>query len=654
MKSKQINWLKHVLQWGTLAAIVGFIVYGMNFGSKPVDVEAYCPYGGLQALGSYLVRNSLTCAMSMVQIVIGITLAVGVILFSKLFCGYLCPLGTITEWLGKGGSKLKVNIDVPSGSIADRALRAVKYILLFVIVYMSVSSSELFCKNFDPYYAVATGFKGELTPWMAAISIGLMILGSFFVKMFWCKYICPLGALSNIFKFTLTFVGIIALLWVLGLVGIANAWVYALAAACVIGYLWEAIYLRSKIFPLMKISRDESSCNKCGSCIRKCPYNIDLKDVTSVKHIDCTLCGSCISACPSESLQVNRCKSLRWIPGILAVVLFFLAIWVGNKWEVPTIDEKWGEYQTVQTMQTVEIDGLTSVKCFGSSKAFAAKMQKVPGVYGVKTYVNRFAVVISYDPTVTNEEAISKAIFTPTVMKFRTPKVAVDSLNIVHLGVEGLHDKMDMVYIGAILRNMDGIYGFDAEYNCPVDVKLYVDPSVQLTEKLLRDSLEVKQVNMLAHGGAIRTVKVNYTLKAFTADYGKIARMDFLNFMFAQTRESMSGPFKTNTETYADDVKYPKAVYEMLYPGVEKPIIKRSFPYLRGFLSLKDGVTRLDVDLNSEGYPVIRITYVKSMWDDAKIWKEWFNATVWPIKYKDGTMKDEEPKIAFSKEGRTI
>lgn len=41
MKRKS-NWLKNLLQWGTLAAIVGFVVYGLTLGEKPADVEAYC------------------------------------------------------------------------------------------------------------------------------------------------------------------------------------------------------------------------------------------------------------------------------------------------------------------------------------------------------------------------------------------------------------------------------------------------------------------------------------------------------------------------------------------------------------------------------------------------------------------------------------
>src|SRR5699024_7949196 len=166
---------------------------------------------GLQSLVTYLNSNTLACSMSIVQIMMGVTLAIGVILFSKLFCGYLCPLGTVTEWMAVLRKKMKININITKGSVVDKILSAIKYILLFWIVYMTISSSELFCKNFDPYYAIATGFKGELTAWMALISIACLFLGNLFINMFWCKYICPLGALSNVFKFTLTFLGLLIL-----------------------------------------------------------------------------------------------------------------------------------------------------------------------------------------------------------------------------------------------------------------------------------------------------------------------------------------------------------------------------------------------------------------------------------------------------------
>ncbi|MDP3437740.1 MAG: 4Fe-4S binding protein, partial [Bacteroidales bacterium] len=204
MKYIKKNWFRHLIQWGTLIAIIIFLT--KVFGNETADPEAYCPFGGIQTLGTYLVAGSMACSMTGTQIMMGVVLALGVILFSKLFCGYLCPLGWATEYLAKLRKKLKIKeIVINYGTIADKILRIFKYALLFWIFYTTVSSSELFCKNFDPYYAVATGFKGELTMWMALLAIALFVIGNLFVKMFWCKYLCPLGALSNIFKYAITF-----------------------------------------------------------------------------------------------------------------------------------------------------------------------------------------------------------------------------------------------------------------------------------------------------------------------------------------------------------------------------------------------------------------------------------------------------------------
>lgn len=60
------------------------------------------------------------------------------------------------------------------------------------------------------------------------------------------------------------------------------------------------------------------------------------------------------------------------------------------------------------TLQTTTIEGLRSVKCYGSSMAFKAKLEKVPGVYGVKTYVKRHSADILYDPAKTDPDKIRK------------------------------------------------------------------------------------------------------------------------------------------------------------------------------------------------------------------------------------------------------
>ena len=648
MKRKP-NYLKHVLQWGVLAAIAVTVIWS-SLADKAVDVEKYCPFGGLQAFGTYLVNNSLACSMSMLQIMMGLALAVGVILFSKLFCGYLCPLGTVGEAMGRIGKKLHVQVEIRSGSVADRLLRVVKYVLLFTILYNTLSTSELSCKQLDPYYAVATGFKGEIVLWMSVTSLVLLLLGGFVVKMFWCKYICPLGAASNIFKFTWLLLAAAAVAWILGLLGIEGIWVWVLGATCLVSYLIEMIKLRSCTFPLMYVVRDESTCNGCGLCTKKCPYNIRVQDLAKVKHVDCTMCGQCISACATGALQFNGRKSLRWVPGILTVVLFAVAVWLGSTTELPTIDEKWGDYEQVEGLQTYRLDGLQTVKCYGSSKAFSAKMQTVPGVYGVKTFVRRHGVEVFFDPAKTDTVKIQAAIFTPTQRKYATPSADVPVLGVLKLGVEGLHDRMDMVYFGMVLQKIEGIYGFTAEFACPVDVTVYVDPAVPVTEEQFEEAINAREL-VIPGKEEDKVFPMHTVLKSY-APAGEVTREEFAQVMFREI-EALKGRFVANQEKWGDSEQYPQAIYEMELPSIEKPLVRRSFPYFKSFLSCQDGIMSLDFVLR-ETTPVMRIHYVKSMWDDARIWKEIFQAEKWTLRMADGTFKESDPQLKFSVEGHTV
>lgn len=648
MKRKP-NYLKHILQWGTLAAIAGTVLWAA-FTDTQVDVEKYCPFGGLQAFGTYLVNNSLACSMSMLQIMMGLVLAAGVILFSRLFCGYLCPLGTVGEAMGRAGRKLHVQVDIASGSVADRLLRAVKYVLLFTILYFTLSSSELFCKKLDPYYAAATGFRGEIVLWMSLTSLGLLLAGGLVVKMFWCKYICPLGAVSNIFKFTILFVIAALAAWILGWLGVEGVWVWVVGGTCAAAYLVEIIKLRSCVFPLMYITRDEQTCNGCGLCERRCPYKIPIHDYAKVKHVDCTLCGQCVSSCATDALQVNGRRSLRWVPGLLAVALFFAAVWLGSTMELPTIDEKWGGYEQVEGLQTYRLDGLQTIKCYGSSKAFSSKMQTVPGVYGVRTFVRRHGVEVLFDPAKTDTVKIQAAIFTPTLRKFATPGEGTPVLDVVKLGVEGLHDRMDMVYFGMVLQRIEGVYGFTAEFDCPVDVTVYADPAAGLDEKLFAEKIDARELVIPAKEGE-KVIPMHTVLKSYALD-GQITCREFVERMFRDV-EKLSGRFLANAEKWGDDAAFPKAVYEMPYPGIEKLPIRMAFPYFKSFLSCTDGIVGVEFVLR-EMTPVMRVHYVEAMWDDQRLWNEVFQAEKWTLRMADGTFKEADPRLKFTEEGHTV
>ncbi|MBO5980703.1 MAG: 4Fe-4S binding protein, partial [Bacteroidales bacterium] len=290
------NWPKYLLQWGVLAAIILFMT-GLVSADKAADPEAYCPMGGLQALATYLANNSLPCSMSSLQVMMGIVLVAAVVLFSKLFCAYICPVGTVQDIIRKLRDALHIkSVKVRNGSAIDKFLRIVKYALVFWIFYMTVNASELFCKNLDPYYAVATGFKGEITLWMSIVTVSLTVVGSFVIDMFWCRYICPLGAISNSLKFWVWIGVLFGLYYVADVLGADIPWPVLLGAFCIIGYLLEIFHSKPKL-QLLHITKEDGACNNCGLCNKKCPYHIDVRSCHTGKlaHVDCTLCGECVA-----------------------------------------------------------------------------------------------------------------------------------------------------------------------------------------------------------------------------------------------------------------------------------------------------------------------------------------------------------------------
>ena len=655
------NWPKYLLQWGVLAALI-IVITGIIPGKEPADPEAYCPVGGLEALTTYLVNGSLPCSMSSLQIMMGIMLAAGVVLFSKLFCGYLCPLGTVQDLLMKARKGLHIKgIDVKNGSVADSILRIFKYGLVFWIFYMTATTSELFCKNLDPYYAVATGFKGEITLWMSIVTVSLVVLGSFFINMFWCKYLCPLGAISNSLKFWIWIVVLFLIYWICGLVGLNIPWWALLAVFCIAGYLLEILNRKPK-YQILNVIKDPNACTHCGICNKKCPYGIDVDGLGEgrLDSVDCTLCGECVAACPTNALHIGVCRNKKsgfgkYLPALLTVILVILGMWIGNKFELPTIDESWGietvaEDGTVtqlvdpETLAETRIDGLRSVKCYGSSMAFKAKLQKIPGIYGVRTYVNHHYAIVTYDPAKITPEQILESIYVPSKFRVNTPDPAVvDSVKIVTIRTEKMYDKMDINYLGLQMR-LTGkkIYGLTSEFACPLIVHVYMDPSENLDEDWFRNVVEMKVLSMPVHGGGTKDTEVDYEFVSMEEGESYVPTADFIKMLFS--------PFKAEFRSRVEKFEgQPQFIYEIADPNYEKPIFLRYMPYLSNHLSNNENIIGVYLTLNDDLVPAIRVRYASPLTED-ELWGLMTKET-WTITYTDGTVKDEAAKIGFDTKG---
>jgi len=218
------------------------------------SLHALCPFGGVVSIYQLATVGTFVQKIHESSFILMVIVFLMAILFGSVFCGWVCPLGTFQEWLGKIGRKIfgrKNNKLIPEK--IDKLLRYARYIVLVWVLYAIAVSGKLIFQDYDPYYALFNFWTGEITL-SALIILVLTIIASLFVERPWCKYACPYGAL----------------------LGITN------------------------LFRIFKIRRETSTCISCSACDQACPMGIKVSQSKVVRNHQCISCFNCTSeqACP--------------------------------------------------------------------------------------------------------------------------------------------------------------------------------------------------------------------------------------------------------------------------------------------------------------------------------------------------------------------
>lgn len=275
--------------WLQLAAF-GLFVYGgyfaIDLGSRlPLFSCAYNDAGRAGVCYLMPLQHQLSQPWPRLFSIASITVITGFLTFvlwfiflNKGWCGYVCPLGTLQDWITALRRRLGIRYSRYSQSQFVQLSR-VKYLLLALMIliplgigggFFSHDMSPPFCL-ICPARMVLPMFTGDLSQFtidfssktamiMTAVGISvtaLFLVGAFVKKRFFC-FFCPMSALH---------------------------------------------YLISKP-ALLKLKKDGDKCTRCGDCYRVCDMEIkeiadDVKTV-NIMADDCIMCLKCVASCPEE------------------------------------------------------------------------------------------------------------------------------------------------------------------------------------------------------------------------------------------------------------------------------------------------------------------------------------------------------------------
>jgi len=131
--------------------------------------------------------------------VIGVALAATIAL-GRHYCSFLCPYGALQELIYTV-SPLKRAIS-PG---LDTTLRSAKYVLLIAIPFLYAFARDFTVLTFEPFaptFRAFTSFPFLRTLVVAQMPFFLflivLLLSNLVTERFYCKYICPLGALFSL------------------------------------------------------------------------------------------------------------------------------------------------------------------------------------------------------------------------------------------------------------------------------------------------------------------------------------------------------------------------------------------------------------------------------------------------------------------------
>ena len=238
-----------------LLSMISFIGVGVLFGGRPNPVNALN-----QVLANFIPTTQISFRLFLSALGVFSLLVISVVLFSRIFCGYACPLGSMQELASnlnfksslKAQKKVKYRFDPP-----EKIIGIIRwgYFGVFGIAAFFIGFS--LSQHLDPFNGFQ--FMDELAL-LTMIFLFAILIASIFIYRPWCRILCPFGAISSLISFS------------------------------------RLRYKRT----------DE--CTDCALCEKICPsYSANRGNAKT----ECYYCNRCIDICPHNAIKYMKIVSTK-------------------------------------------------------------------------------------------------------------------------------------------------------------------------------------------------------------------------------------------------------------------------------------------------------------------------------------------------------
>lgn len=177
----------------------------------------------------------------------------------RFWCGWACPFGTVQDlvaWIRRRDDTFRLP-----------RVAWTKFLVLGVVLLLAWLAAEtLFCKVCPagslfaaiPHRFVSPELDFGTFFYVHLATLAVALVAFFLIGRFWCRYLCPLGAIFGAFN----------------------------------------------PVSILKVKVDFSKCTRCENCLKVCPAKIEkLEEIENCT--DCTRCGKCIESCGSEAVKIS-------------------------------------------------------------------------------------------------------------------------------------------------------------------------------------------------------------------------------------------------------------------------------------------------------------------------------------------------------------